>query len=94
MKTSARPVSVMRSGQSPAVPRTNDTVTVNITLGAAKSPEENIYVRWTTNSFATSTFVEASGSGTSYAATIPPMTDWRHQHLLHSQLDRYARRRP
>ena len=29
MKTSARPVSVMRAGQSPAVPRTNDTVTVD-----------------------------------------------------------------
>jgi hypothetical protein len=73
MKTSARPVSVARASQSPTVPRTNDTVTVNITLGAAKSPEEHIFVRWTTNSFAASTFVEASGSGTSYSANIPPM---------------------
>ena len=73
MKTSASPVSVARASQSPAVPRTNDTVTVNIALGAPKSPEEHIFVRWTTNNFATSTFVEASGSGTSYSATIPPM---------------------
>ncbi|MGO9610234.1 MAG: glycosyl hydrolase family 65 protein [Verrucomicrobiia bacterium] len=75
MKTSARPVSVIRTGQSPAVPRTNDTVTINIGLGAAKSAEENIFVRWTTNSFATSSFAQASGSGTSYSATIPPMTN-------------------
>jgi GH15 family glucan-1,4-alpha-glucosidase len=75
MKTSARPVSVAFAGLSPAAPRTNDTVTVNITLGAAKSPEENIYVRWTTNGFATSSFSQASGSGTSYSATIPAMTN-------------------
>jgi len=74
VKTSARPVSVVRTGQSPAVPRTNDTVTISIGLSAAKSPEENIFVRWTTNGFATSSFAQASGSGTSYTATIPPMT--------------------
>jgi GH15 family glucan-1,4-alpha-glucosidase len=72
MKTSARPVSIIRTGQTPAVPRTNDTVTISIALGASKSPEENIFVRWTTNSFATSSFAQASGSGTSYTATIPP----------------------
>lgn len=75
MKTSARPVSLARSGQSPVVPRTNDTVTISIGLSAAKSPEENIFVRWTTNNFATSSFAQASGSGTSYTATIPPMTN-------------------
>jgi GH15 family glucan-1,4-alpha-glucosidase len=74
MKTSARPVSVFRTGQSPAVPRTNDTVTISIGLSAAKSPEESIFVRWTTNGFATSFFAQASGSGTSYSTTIPPMT--------------------
>jgi len=73
MKTSARPVAVSRTAQSPAVPRTNDTVTVSVGLSAAKSPEEHIFVRWTTNSFANSTFVEAAGSGTSYSATIPAM---------------------
>ena len=73
MKTSARPVSVTRLSQSPAVPRTNDTVTVNIGLSAPKSVEEHIFIRWTTNNFASTTFVEASGSGTSYSAPIPPM---------------------
>ncbi len=73
MKISARPVSVSRLSQSPTVPRTNDIVTVNIGLSASKSPEEHIFVRWTTNSFATSTFVEASGSSTSYSAMIPAM---------------------
>ena len=73
MKTSVRPVTVSRSSQSPVVPRTNDIVTVNITLSAAKSTEEHIYVRWTTNNFAASTFAAALGSGTSYVATIPAM---------------------
>lgn len=73
LKTSARPVTVTRASQIPVAPRTNDTVTVNITLGAAKSPEERIFVRWTTNNFATSHYVEASGSGTSYSAVIPAL---------------------
>jgi GH15 family glucan-1,4-alpha-glucosidase len=73
LKTSARPVTVTRSSQSPVVPRTNDTVAVYIALGASKSPEEHIFVRWTTNGFAMAAFVEASGSGTSFSATIPPM---------------------
>src|ERR1051326_2813895 len=44
MKTSSRPVSIMLTSQSPVAPRTNDTVTVGITLGASKSSEEHVYV--------------------------------------------------
>ena len=73
MKTSARPVMVTRSGQSPVAPSSSQSVTVNITLSAAKSTEEHIYVRWTTNSFATSVITEATGSGTSYSGTIPAL---------------------
>ncbi len=77
MKTSALPVSVARASQVPAAPHSGDTVTINITLGAAKSAEEHVYVRWTTNNFATTTYVEATGSGTSYSANIPPMPNGR-----------------
>ncbi|HXI83336.1 MAG TPA: hypothetical protein VNL17_04505 [Verrucomicrobiae bacterium] len=73
MKTSNRPVTVARSGQSPATPSSAQNVAVNITLGAAKSTEEHIYVRWTTNNFTTSTVTEAAGSGTSYSVTIPAL---------------------
>ncbi len=45
--------------------------TINITLSAAKSPEENIYLRYTTNNWASSNWVLATGSGTSYSAIIP-----------------------
>jgi GH15 family glucan-1,4-alpha-glucosidase len=73
MKTSARPVTVLRSGQAPAIPSSSQAVTINITLSAGKSTEEHIYVRWTTNSFSTSTITEAMGSGTGYSVTIPAL---------------------
>ncbi len=73
LKTSASPVGVAFAGISPPAPRTNETATISINLTAAKSPEEHIYVRWTTNSWASSAFVEATGSGVSYAAVMPMM---------------------
>ena len=71
MKTSNRPVTLTRSGQSPVTPSSSQSVAVNIALNASKSTEEHIYVRWTTNNFAVSTITEATGSGTSYSVTIP-----------------------
>lgn len=44
--------------------------TVNITLSAAKSAEENVYLRYTTDSWSTDHFVLATGSGTAYTAEI------------------------
>jgi hypothetical protein len=71
IKTSAPPVSVSRTGQTPAVPTPEDPVVVNIGLSQPKSVKERIYLRWTTDSFITSHLIEARGSGTSYSATIP-----------------------
>jgi hypothetical protein len=71
MKTSAPPVSVGRTGQTPPVPTPEDPVVVNIGLSQPKSVEERVYLRWTTDSFITSHLIEADGSGTSYSATIP-----------------------
>ena len=53
--------------------RSSDSPIISITLSAAKSAEEHIYVRWTTNNWTTSQFVEALGSGTAYSATLPAM---------------------
>jgi len=72
MKTSAPPVSVSRIGQTPAVPTPDDPITVSIATSQAKSLEERIYVRWSTDLFITSQLIEAQGSGVSYSATIPP----------------------
>ena len=71
MKTSAPPVSVSRTGQSPAKPEPDDPVLVSIATNQPKSAEERIYLRWTTDSFITSNLVTAVGSGTDYSATIP-----------------------
>src|SRR5205085_10123062 len=71
MKTSAPPVLVKRSGQSPAAPTSNDPVVVSIVTSPSKSPEEQIYLRWSTDFFITSHLVLAAGSGSNYSATIP-----------------------
>ena len=72
MKTSAPPVSVSRIGQTPAHPTPDDPITVSIATSQAKSVEERIYLRWSTDLFITSHLIEAEGSGVSYSATIPP----------------------
>ncbi len=72
MKTSAPPVSVSRSGQIPAAPTPHDSIIVNIATSQAKSTEERVYLRWSTDLFITSHIIEAVGAGVSYSATIPP----------------------
>jgi arylsulfatase A-like enzyme len=71
MKTSAPPVSVSRSGQTPIAPTSNDPVVVSIVTSHLKSAEERIYLRWSTDFFITSHLVQAAGSGINYSATIP-----------------------
>jgi arylsulfatase A-like enzyme len=70
MKTSAPPISVSVSGQIPQTPTADDEVVVSITTSQAKSAEERIYLRWSTDFFITSHLVLAYGSGTNYSATI------------------------
>jgi len=71
MKTSAPPVSVSRTGQTPTIPKPGEAVLVSIAASQPKSAEERIYLRWTMDSFITSNLVQASGSGISYSASIP-----------------------
>jgi arylsulfatase A-like enzyme len=71
LKTAAPPVSITRSGQTPAVPTSSEPVVVDIALSHSKSPQEHVYLRWSTDTFVTSHIVTATGSGTSYSATIP-----------------------
>lgn len=72
MKTSGPPIAVDRSAQQPAAPTSNDPINVSIVTNQSKSPEERIFLRWSTDFFITSHVVEASGSGLNYSATIPP----------------------
>ena len=72
MKTSAPPVTVSRTGQTPAAPMVEEPVVISIGLSQPKSVQERVYLRWTTDGFITSHLVEANGSEISYSATIPP----------------------
>ncbi len=45
--------------------------TVTITLNTSLSTGEKVFVRYTTDGWSTSAFVEASGTNTTYTATIP-----------------------
>jgi len=71
LRTAAPPVSITRSGQTPEVPTASQPVVVNIALSHSKSPEEHVYLRWSTDTFVTSHIVRATGSGINYSATIP-----------------------
>ena len=69
METSAAPVSIPDVTNNFTALGTD--VTITITLSAAKSSEENVFVRYTTDGWVNDNFVQATGSGTSYTATIP-----------------------
>ena len=71
MKTSAPPVAVRLSGQTPTAPTSNDSVVVSISTSQPKSVEERVYLRWSTDMFVSSHVIQASGSGQNFAATIP-----------------------
>jgi hypothetical protein len=71
MKTSAPPVAVRLSGQTPTAPTSNDSVVVSISTSQPKSIEERVYLRWSTDMFVSSHMIAASGSGQNYTATIP-----------------------
>jgi hypothetical protein len=77
METSAAPITVSSTSQNPTAGNItpSDAVDVTITLSGAKSSEEIVYLRYTTDNYATSSMLTATGSGTSYSTTIPAQAD-------------------
>ena len=71
LETSAPPVNITDVSLSPDTVLAEDEVTVNITLDNSPCAEEIIYVRYTTDNWQSHNFVEATGSGTDYTATLP-----------------------
>lgn len=73
METSAEPVTLTIDGQSPPVQMVSDddTVLVSFTLSAAPCAEEHVYLRYSTDSWVTSSIVEATLTGATGEATIP-----------------------
>jgi hypothetical protein len=69
METSGSPVSISSVVDNNKGAGVIDTVT--ITLLGTPSTEEKVYVRYTTDSWATHKFVLATGSGTTWKAVIP-----------------------
>lgn len=74
MRTSAPPVTIPSVAQSPLPGSVTsvDSVTVSVTISGPKSPEENIYVRYSSDNFTTSALVPVAFTGTSGTAKIPP----------------------
>ncbi len=71
METSGDPVSPTSVSDNSAVASTG-VVSVAIGLSAAKSAQESVWVRYSTDvNFGSSALALASGSGTNYTATIP-----------------------
>ena len=69
LKTSAQPVTVTNVTNNYSAP--NNDVTVTVTTSSAKSTEEKIFVRYTTDNFNTWGIVEATSGSNPYTATIP-----------------------
>jgi trimeric autotransporter adhesin len=68
LETSYNPVVISSVTQAAG---TNGSRTITITTAATPNAAENIFVRYSTNSYAASTIVQATGSGTTWTATIP-----------------------
>lgn len=70
MRTSAEPV-LITAVSSPGSQAANQPVQITITTNLPKSPEELLFLRYTTNNWATSFLVPVTITGTSGSATIP-----------------------
>ncbi len=68
LETSYNPVVLNTVAQSVG---TSGSRLVTITTAATPAAGENIYVRYSTNSYVASTIVQATGSGTTWTASIP-----------------------
>lgn len=68
LETSYNPVTISSVAQSVGIAGAEN---ISITTSEAPNTSEYIYVRYSTDSYATSTLVQATGSGTSWTAVIP-----------------------
>jgi hypothetical protein len=76
-ETSAAPISVSSVTQSPisSSVTTSQSVTVTANLSSNLPTGQGVFLRYSTNSFSTSTIVNMTGSGTNYTASIPSGTN-------------------
>ena len=76
LQSSYNPVS-LTSSRNITTPNNNQTVTVTVTLSGTKNASEKVFLRWSTDAFASNnTFTEITNfSGNVGTATIPPQTN-------------------
>jgi hypothetical protein len=72
METANAPVAINTVNQTPAAGMVtpSNSVTINLTVSSTPSPEEIVYVRWTTDNFATSTMSAATMVGNAGSVVI------------------------
>jgi hypothetical protein len=58
LETTFNPISISSVSASPATPSSSQSVTVTVTLSGAKNTSENVFLRYSTDNFATSTYVQ------------------------------------
>lgn len=77
METTNAPVTISSTSQSPlaASVHPTDPVDVTVNTSASLSPEEKVYIRYTTNSYASSTLLQVTMVGNSGTAQIPAQID-------------------
>jgi hypothetical protein len=63
--------SVSSQDRNIPTPTASQSPTITATLSGALFTGQSVYLRYTTNSFTSSTIVQMTGSGTSYTASIP-----------------------
>lgn len=71
LETNFNPTAISTVTQIPAVPTPTGSVTVTVTLAATPASGENVYVRYSTNSFTSSNIVQCSFAGAVGTAVIP-----------------------
>ncbi len=71
LQTSFNPVTISSVTQLPVSPAANEATVVTITTSSAPSSGENVFVRYTTDGWTTSTLVQATFVGTTGTAVIP-----------------------
>ncbi len=72
MELSAQPAEITAVAQSPAQPRKNDTVAVTVQTSTNPAPEENIYLRYSTDGWQTWSLIPVLFDGNTGTASILP----------------------
>ncbi len=73
LETTYNPKSITSVGSCTGAPAANQIVQVFVTISAALSSGENVYIRYSTNSFSTSTLVQVTFTGTIGVVNIPAL---------------------